>query len=172
MSTPSTTRHGNTEGGPIAEAMRLPGEDRSLSDHTWTTRGVGLCRFVHSSAVGPLDVQSVVVQRADGTVVTGDGEHQPRIYMGNERNTVAEAVELATMLLDAAQLADMWTGIREPSALPDLDGLTDSQKRVVRYVSSRMGVLAGGDRERQACDAALALAVELVRLGDGVEVNA
>ncbi|WP_457149620.1 hypothetical protein [Mycobacteroides abscessus] len=65
------------------------------------------------------NIQAVVAQRPDGTVVTHDPSLSPRVYIYDSALTITDARALAKALTDAANLADRWCGSLDIRKLSD-----------------------------------------------------
>lgn len=113
------------------------GADDEMSEREFEDQGdAGFARLVWST-VQPLpehlsnhNIQAVVAQRPDGSVVTDDPSLAPRVYLWDTAYEIADARAVAKALTAAANLADRWRGsldVRELSdrelleVLPELD---------------------------------------------------
>lgn len=109
------------------ELVPLPlGADSDMSEREFEDQGdAGFARLVWSNAM-PLperlanhNIQAVVAQRPDGTVVTEDPCLAPRVYLWDSAYEIAEARAVAKALTDAANLADRWCGSLDVRKLSD-----------------------------------------------------
>ncbi|OHU23578.1 hypothetical protein BKG77_08015 [Mycobacteroides chelonae] len=87
------------------------------------------------------NIQAVIAQRPDGTVVTDDPSLSPRVYLYDSALTVTDARVLAKALTDAANLADQWCGSLDLTEmtdrelleiLPDLDFKDNDMRATVQ----------------------------------------
>ncbi|WP_207770674.1 hypothetical protein [Mycobacteroides abscessus] len=144
------------------EQVPLPlGADSEMSERVFEDQGdAGFARLVWSNTM-PLperlanhNIQAVVAQRPDGTVVTEDPCLAPRVYLWDTAYEIADARAVAKALTDAADLADQWTGL-----IPD-------SGRLLAYVTGKdIGLDIGDGRPFTLTPAdALALADHLLAL--------
>lgn len=102
------------------------GADDEMSEREFEDQGdVGFARLVWSNNM-PLpehladrNIQAVVAQRPDGTVVTEDPSLAPRVYIYDSALTISDARAIAKALTDAANLADRWCGSLDVRSLSD-----------------------------------------------------
>ncbi|MBE5430068.1 hypothetical protein [Mycobacteroides abscessus] len=103
---------------PTATDVPLPaGADDEMSERDFEDQGdAGFARLVWSNEMplperlGDHNIQAVVAQRPDGTVVTEDVSLAPRVYLRDSAYEIADARAVAKALTDAADLADLWIG--------------------------------------------------------------
>ncbi|SLF30442.1 Uncharacterised protein [Mycobacteroides abscessus subsp. bolletii] len=147
---------------PTATDVPLPaGADDEMSEREFEDQGdAGFARLVWSNEM-PLperlvnhNIQAVVAQRPDGTVVTEDPSLAPRVYLWDTAYEIADARTVAKALTDAADLADQWAG------------LTPEVGRLLAYVTGKdVGLDIGDGRPFTLTPAdALALADHLAAL--------
>lgn len=112
---------------PTATDVPLPaGADDEMSERDFEDQGdAGFARLVWSNTM-PLperlanhNVQAVIAQRPDGTVVTDNPGLAPRVYLWDTAYEIAEARAVAKALTDAANLADRWCGSLDVRRLSD-----------------------------------------------------
>lgn len=102
------------------------GADDEMSEREFEDQGdAGFARLIWSDSM-PLpehladrNIQAVVAQRPDGTVVTEDPSLAPRVYIYDSALTISDARALAKALTDAANLADRWCGSLDVRRLSD-----------------------------------------------------
>lgn len=103
-----------------------PGADADMSEREFEDQGdAGFARLIWSNNM-PLpehladrNIQAVVAQCPDGTVVTDDPSLAPRVYIYDSALTLSDARALAKALTDAANLADRWCGSLDIRRLSD-----------------------------------------------------
>lgn len=102
------------------------GADDEMSEREFEDQGdAGFARLIWSNTM-PLperlanhNVQAVIAQRPDGTVVTEYPSLAPRVYLWDTAYEIADARAVAKALTDAANLADHWCGSLDIRRLSD-----------------------------------------------------
>ncbi|MDO3074765.1 hypothetical protein P5V19_16875 [Mycobacteroides abscessus subsp. abscessus] len=102
------------------------GADDEMSEREFEDQGdTGFARLVWSNTM-PLperlanhNIQAVIAQRPDGTIVTEDPSLAPRVYLWDTAYEIVDARAVAKALTDAANLADRWCGSLDIRKLSD-----------------------------------------------------